>query len=101
MTAETLLQVIRTKRTLTPFANAVGERGAVLPSTMRVKRRRAVWTYDSEVLEPVVGWYSIDVIEDEGHDGAPPLLALTAKLAHVLFKTLGQEPALQVAAVIR
>jgi hypothetical protein len=69
---------------------------------MRFERRRAIRTYDAEVLEPVVCSYAIDVIEDERHGAAVPPLALTAELALTLLQSCVVQAALEVEpAVVR
>jgi len=46
----------------------------------------AVWAHDAEVVETVVGSDAVDVIEDESHPPAAPLLALPAELARRLLE---------------
>jgi hypothetical protein len=57
----------------------------LMPSTVRVKRRIAVGTQETQVLEAMVVVNAVDVIENQGHPLASPELALTA---HLTFRAL-------------
>jgi len=62
---------------------------------VRRERRVAVRADDPEVLEPVVVMHAVDVIQDQRHPPAPPLLAETAQFAHGDFQTIGVEAVLE------
>jgi hypothetical protein len=72
----------------------------VLAPTVRVESRSAVRTDDLKVLEPVVCGYAGDVIENQRHLPAAPLLPLSTQLAAAhLQASLVQAP-LEVIAVV-
>src|SRR5215208_7105900 len=54
---------------------------AVGPAAVGVERSCAVRAHDPEIVEPVVVVDAVDVIEDQAHRLALPLLALAAELA--------------------
>ena len=67
---------------------------------MRGERRRTVRADNPEVLKPVVVGDAVDVIEDQRHPRAVPLLALTAHLAAAVLDALGVEAPLEVGALV-
>jgi hypothetical protein len=52
----------------------------VLAAAVRLERRSAVGANDPQVLKAVVVRHAVDVVEDQRHTLAVPLLALTAEL---------------------
>jgi hypothetical protein len=66
-----------------------------------VERRGAIGAHDPEVLEPVVVRHAVDVVEDQRHRATAPELALIADLTPRLLDAVGEEPSLQVAAMVR
>jgi hypothetical protein len=86
----------RTERLAAPLACPVVDQPEVAP-TVRVQRSCAVRAHDPEVLEPVVGRDSVDVIEDQSHSKTTPEFALAAQLASALLDACRVEPALQAA----
>ena len=48
---------------------------------MRLERGGAVRANDAQILEPVVGRHTVDVVEDQRHLTPAPDLTLTAELA--------------------
>jgi len=73
----------------------------LVTTAMGVERGVAVRAQDPEVLEPVVVVDAVDVVQDERHPAAAPELALAADLALWMLQAFGEQPALQVTAVIR
>src|SRR5215218_3310133 len=72
----------------------------VLAAAVRVERRRAVRADDPEVLKSVVVGDTIDVVENQRHVVASPLLSLAAELALAPLETVAIEAAFQLAAVV-
>src|SRR3954467_11674384 len=88
------------------FAAAVGAllRGpaaTLVAPAMRVQSRVAVRTHHAQVLEPIVGRLTIDVIEDERHAVSVPDLALPAELADRPLELFVEEPSLQRGTMVR
>src|SRR5437763_8417233 len=67
---------------------------------MRVESRGAIRADDLQVLEPVVRRDAVDVVEDQRHAAAPPVLALAAQLATPLLQAGVVEPLLQLPAAV-
>ncbi len=72
----------------------------VLARAVRVERRRAVRAEDPQVLEPVVVADAVDVVEDQRHPAAAPLLVLAAELAALRPEAGVEEPLLELGAVV-
>src|SRR5947209_11314500 len=68
---------------------------------MRIERRRAVRANDLKILEPVVGCDAVDVVQDQSHLPAMPVLALTAKLAGSSLEPFVVEAPLEMVARVR
>jgi hypothetical protein len=65
----------------TAQASTLGRWDPILPAAMRIERGGAVGTRDPQVFESIVIRHAIDVIEDERHASASPVLILAAELA--------------------
>jgi hypothetical protein len=73
----------------------------VLASTVSHERRGAVRADNPQVLDPVVCRGAVDVIEDQRHRLAAPLLPLIAQLTASLLYALVVEASFQMTPVIR
>jgi hypothetical protein len=73
----------------------------ILPTAVRLERRRAVRTNDPQILEAVVVRNAVDVVEDQRHPLPAPDLVLTAELTARCLDPFREQTALQMAAVIR
>src|SRR5262249_10188387 len=76
-----------------PAVRAPALRELVLPTTMRVQRRGTVRANDPQVLDAVVVWHAVDVVEDQGHARPVPVLVLTTELAATRLQTGLVQPA--------
>jgi hypothetical protein len=74
--------------------------GLVLAATVCWQSCVAVRANDSQVLQPVVVWNPVYVVEDQGHPTAPPFLTLAAELATPVLETSGEDPSLQLSSVV-
>jgi hypothetical protein len=65
---------------------------------MRIERCGAIGADDLEVLDPIVVWNAVDVVEDQRHQTTPPQFVLAALLATALLEALAEEALLELAA---
>jgi hypothetical protein len=64
-------------------------------SAVCIQRRGAVRANDSQVVESVVVPDAVDVIEDQAHPLAVPILILTAELAASILEPCSVQPFLE------
>jgi hypothetical protein len=83
-----------------PVALARDWRHPILATAVGIQRGGAVRTEDPQICQAVIGRDAVDVVEDQGHALAAPELALSAHLAFPFLHPLGEEPELQMAAVV-
>jgi hypothetical protein len=70
---------------------------SILSSAVGIESRRAIRTHDLQVLQPVVIWNAVDVVENQRHRPAPPVFVLAAPLAAPHLEALREEALLQLA----
>src|SRR3954451_24091118 len=74
-----------------PDLSACWSTPAPVARTPRLRERMAVRTHDTEILEPVVTWIAVDVIEGEGQRPTLPGVD-AAELASGLLEPGGDQP---------
>lgn len=90
--------VLRDKLAATPEAGSGRAITPVLPAAVRVECGGAVRTNDLKVFEPVVRRDAVNVVQDQSHLLASPVLVLSTQLAGAALEPLVVEASLQMVA---
>ena len=98
--AEALLRSALGKGPAAPGALALDRGPAEVAAAVRPESRVAVRADDLEVLEAVVVGPAVDVVKDERHLAAAPVLSLAAELAATLLQAGLVQALLEMASVV-